>query len=124
MTIRYDVDLKKNVIFMGAYGAISVADLAASIAEIEAQPEVPDTMTLVLDLREIKRAFIVREMDRLIDLLASQSKSFISSHAFIVSLDTMHGVGRRFALKAARKRLRLEVFNDYSDAVNWLKVVA
>jgi len=124
MTIRYDVDLKKKVIFMGAYGAISVSDLAASIAEIECQPEVSDSMTLVLDLREIKRAFIVREMDRLIDLLSNQAQSFISNQAFIVSLDTMHGVGRRFALKAARKRLRLEVFNDYTDAVNWLKVVA
>ena len=45
-------------------------------------------MTLVLDLREIKRAFIVREMDRLIDLLASQADSFICNVAFIVSIDT------------------------------------
>jgi hypothetical protein len=124
MTIRYDIDLKKNVIFMGAYGAISVQDLAASIAEIESQPGVRGRMTLVLDLREIKRAFIVREMERLIDLLASEAERFVSKYAFIVSLDTMHGIGRRFALKAARKKLRLEVFNDYSEAVNWLKVVA
>jgi len=124
MTIRYDIDLRKNIIFMGAYGAISVQDLAASFAEIESQAGVSEGMTLVLDLREIKRAFIVREMDRLIDLMARQAECFVSSFAFIVSIDTMNGVGRRFALKAARKRVRLEVFNDYADAANWLKVVA
>lgn len=124
MTIRYDVDLKKKVIFMGAYGAISVSDLAAAIADIEAHPEVTDSMTLVLDLHEIKRAFIVREMDRLIALFAEQAESFISCYAFIVSIDVMHGVGRRFAIRAARKNVQLEVFNDYSDAIQWLKVVA
>ena len=124
MTIRYDIDLKKKIIFMGAYGAISVQDLAVSIAEIESHPDVSGRMRLVLDLREIKRAFIVREMERLIDLLASKAEGMISSYAFIVSLDTMHGVGHRFALKAARKGVRLEVFNDYADAANWLKLVA
>lgn len=124
MTIRYDIDLKKNVIFVGAYGAISVHDLAVTIAEIESKPNVTGKMTLVIDLREIKRAFFVREMDRLIDLLANEAERFISNYAFIVSLDTMHGVGRRFALKAARKRLKLKVFNDYADAVKWLRMVA
>lgn len=124
MTIRYDIDLKKNVIFMGAYGAISVQDLAVAIAEIESHADVIGKMTLVLDLREIKRAFIVREMDRLIDLLVREAERFVGNYAFIVSLDTMHGVGRRFALKALRKGLRLEVFNDYADAAKWLKMVA
>ena len=121
MTIRYDIDLKKNVIFMGAYGAIGVLDLAEVIADIESHPDVAGEMTLVLDLREIKRAFIVRELDSLINLLASEARRFVSNYAFIVSIDTMHGVGRRFALKAARKGLRLEVFNDYADAEKWLK---
>lgn len=120
MTIRYDIDLKQNVVFMGAYGAISVADLAVAMDEIEALPEIEGHLILVLDLREIKRAFIVREMDRLIDLLTSKA-DLLSSQAFIVSLDTMHGVGRNFALKALRKKLHLEVFNDYTAAVNWLK---
>lgn len=124
MTIRYDIDQKKNVIFMGAYGAISVSDLAVQFAEIEARPDVTGAMTLVLDLREIKRAFIVREMDRLIDLLACQAETFICNFAFIVSIDTMHGVGRKFAFKAARKKVRLEVFNDYTDAANWLKMTS
>lgn len=120
MTIRYDIDLKQNVIFMGAYGAISVADLEAAIDEIEALPDRDGRLILVLDLREIKRAFIVRETDRLIDLLASKVH-LLSCQAFIVSLDTMHGVGRNFALKALRKKLRLDVFNDYTAAVHWLK---
>jgi hypothetical protein len=121
MTIRYDIDLKKNVIFMGAYGVIGVSDLAEVIADIESHPDVAGEMTLVLDLREIKRAFIVRELDSLINLLASEAKRFVSNYAFIVSIDTMNGVGRRFALKAVRKGLRLEVFNDYADAEKWLK---
>ena len=124
MTVRYDIDLKKNIIFMGAYGAIGVSDLASSFSEIASHPDVSGSMTLVLDLREIKRAFIVREMDSLIDLLANETERFVSKYAFIVSLDTMHGVGRRFALKAARKRLKLEVFNEYTDAVKWLRMVA
>lgn len=124
MAIRYDIDLRKKIIFMGAYGAISVQDLAVALADIEQQTDVTTKMTLVLDLREIKRAFIVREMDRLIDLLAKEAERFVGNYAFIVSVDTMHGVGHRFAIKALRKGLRLEVFNDYADATKWLRMVS
>jgi len=107
---------------MGAYGAISVADIASAITDIESHPEVSDKMTLVIELREIKRAFFVREMDRLIALLANDAARFVSRYAFVVSRDTMMGVGRRFAIKARRKGLKLEVFNDYASAASWLKV--
>lgn len=124
MTIRYDIDLKKNVIFLAAYGAIGVADIAEAIEELEASIDTSKPMTMVIELREIKRAFFVREMDRLIELLANEAGRFVSCFAFIVSRDTMHGVGRRFAIKAARKGLQLEVFNDYADAAKWLRMVA
>jgi hypothetical protein len=81
-------------------------------------------MTMVLELREIKRAFFVREMDRLITLLANEAGRFVSCFAFIVSRDTMMGVGRRFAIKAARRGVQLEVFNDYADAAKWLRMVS
>ncbi|MBT3708235.1 MAG: hypothetical protein HOG19_02255 [Gammaproteobacteria bacterium] len=123
MAIRYDIDARKNVIFMAAYGAISVADIASSIVDIEAHPKLRKNMTLVIELREIKRAFFVREMDRLMALLANEAARFVGRYAFVVSRDTMHGVGRRFAVKAARKGLQLEVFNDYADAAKWLRMV-
>lgn len=124
MAIRYDIDLKKNVIFMAAYGAISVGDIANAIDDVESSAGTSTPMTMVIELREIKRAFFVREMDRLIELLAGEAGRFVSCFAFIVSRDTMHGVGRRFAIKAACKGLQLEVFNDYADAAKWLRMVA
>lgn len=124
MTIRYDIDLKKNVIFMAAYGAIGVADIAQAIEELESSVESDKPMTMVIELREIKRAFFVREMDRLITLLSNEAGRFVSCFAFIVSRDTMMGVGKKFAIRAARKGLQLEVFNDYADAAKWLRMVA
>ena len=124
MTIRYDIDLKKNVIFMAAYGAIGVADIAQAIEELESSVESAKPMTMVIELREIKRAFFVREMDRLITLLSNEAGRFVSCFAFIVSRDTMMGVGKKFAIRAARKGLKLEVFNDYADAAKWLRMVA
>lgn len=124
MTIRYDIDLKKNVIFMAAYGAIGVADIAQAIEELESSVESAKPMTMVIELREIKRAFFVREMDRLITLLSNEAGRFVSCFAFIVSRDTMMGVGKKFAIRAARKGLQLEVFNDYADAAKWLRMVA
>lgn len=124
MTIRYDIDRKKNVIFMGAYGIISVADIAAAINEIELQLNFSDKMSMLIEVREIKRAFFVREMDRLIDLLANEAGRFVSRYAFVVSTDIVQGVGRRFPIKARLKGLELEVFKDYVSAASWLKVVA
>ena len=124
MTIRYDIDLKKNVIFMAAYGAIGVADIAQAIEELESSVESAKPMTMVIELREIKRAFFVREMDRLITWLSNEAGRFVSCFAFIVSRDTMMGVGKKFAIRAARKGLQLEVFNDYADAAKWLRMVA
>lgn len=124
MTIRYDIDLKKNVIFMAAYGAIGVADIAQAIEELESSVESAKPMTMVIELREIKRAFFVREMDRLITLLSNEAGRFVSCFAFIVSRDTMMGIGKKFAIRAARKGLQLEVFNDYADAAKWLRMVA
>ena len=109
---------------MGAYGIISVADIAAAINEIELQLNFSDKMTMVIEVREIKRAFFVREMDRLIDLLANEAGRFVSRYAFVVSTDIVQGVGRRFPIKARLKGLELEVFKDYVSAASWLKVVA
>ena len=124
MTVLYDIDLEHNVVFIGAYGAISIEDIEAAIKEIEVHTDFSKKMACLIDVREIKRAFFVREMDRLLYLLASEAANFVHRYAFIFASDIVLGVGRNFPEKARKIGVDLEVFNDNASAENWLKEVA
>lgn len=123
MAIDYDIDQKNNIVFVRIYDVISISDIKATLAEVQNDPYFAGTMSALIDAREIRRAFFVREMDALVAVLAGQSAAFVERYAFIVESDIAMSVGRKFHFKALRAGLKLAIFRDHAAALGWFRKV-
>jgi len=123
MAIDYDIDQKSNIVFVRIYDVINIDDIRETLAEVRRDPHFSDIMAALIDAREIRRAFFVREMDALVEVLAGQSAAFVEHYAFIVASDIAMGIGRRFHFKALRAGLKLAIFRDHSAALSWFRSI-
>lgn len=122
MAIDYDIDQEKNVVFIRTYDVINIEDIKRTLMDVLADSHCTDNMSVLIDARELRRAFFVREMDNLVTVLAGESAGFVESYSFIVNSNIALGVlGRRFHFKALRAGLKLSIFRDHASALKWIK---
>lgn len=121
MAIDYDIDQSNNVVFIRTYDVINIDDIKRTIEDVQADPHCTGNMSVLIDAREIRRAFFVREMDNLVSVLAGETAGFVERYSFIVTSNIALGVGRRFHFKALRAGLKLSIFRDHASALKWIK---
>ena len=121
MAIDYDIDPVDKVVFIRIYGIIALDDIRAVIDDIRHDARFARKMSALVDARELRRAFFVRETDGLIKLFSDKKSRFIKNYAFIVANDLVSGVGRRFLVRARRSGLNMSVFGDYVSALKRLR---
>ncbi|MCB1661991.1 MAG: hypothetical protein H6995_00905 [Pseudomonadales bacterium] len=121
MAISYDIDPKSNIVFVRIYDVINIRDIKETLDEVQNDPNVASKITALIDAREIRRAFFVREMDALVEVFAGQTAAFVERYAFIIGNDIAMGVGRKFHIKAMRAGLKLAIFRDHAAALGWFR---
>ncbi len=121
MPIEFDIDEHSRVVSIHSFDVIGIEDIEQVIVDIRQHPDSTDGMSVVIDLRETRRAFFVREMDALIAIMATQAARFVDRYAFVVSTELAIGLSRRFHFRAVRAGLNISVFPDYSSALSWIK---
>lgn len=119
MAIDYDIDPEKNIVFVRIYDAINIEDIKEAFAKIQSDAQSAEGMTALVDAREVRRAFFIREMNSLLEVLASRPAGFVERYGFIVASNVAFGLGRRFHFKALRSGLKLAIFRDLGAALEW-----
>lgn len=119
MAIDFDIDRTTNIVLVRIYDVINIQDISKALENVQKDTNTLPGMAALIDAREIRRAFFVREMDALIQVLAGPSAAFLHEYAFVVTPDVAMDVGKKFLLKARRAGLKLEVFRDHASALSW-----
>lgn len=121
MAIDFDIDRQSGIVAIRTFNVISIDDIERVIQDIQQHPDKTDGMSVVIDAREVKRAFFVREMDSLVAIFAAQAARFVDRYAFVVTNELTLGLSRRFHYRAVRAGLNISVFPDHSSALSWVK---
>ncbi len=121
MSIAYDLDRANRIVHVLITDSISIADVEASFVAIKADLRGVTHVSAVIDARELRRAFFVREGANLARALASKPAHFIRRYAFIIGQDFAPRAGRRFLVQARRAGINLKLFRDHATALEWLQ---
>jgi hypothetical protein len=122
MAIAYDIDQANRIVHVLITSSISIADIEDTFTAIQADRQFTKSAAILIDAREMRRAFFVRESGNLVQVLASQASHIVGSYAFIVGQDFDPHAGRRFLIQARREGINLQLFRDHSAALKWLQL--
>ncbi len=122
MAIAYDIDQANRIVHVLITDSISIADIEDTFTAIQADRQFTKSAAVLIDAREMRRAFFVRESGNLVHTLGSLKASFISCYAFVVGQDYDPRAGRRFLIQARREGINLQLFRDPGAALKWLQL--
>ena len=120
MSIEYDIDQSNRIVHVLITDSFSIADVENTLVAIQDEFNFTKNVAALIDAREMRRAFFVREGDNLIRVLASRAARYVGSYAFIVAQDFAPQAGRKFLVKARRHGINLRLFRDHASALKWL----
>ena len=121
MPLEYDIDPVDHLVYVRIEGVIAISDIASLIEKVRQDVHFSHRMIALIDARELKRAFFVRETENLIQLMLSKQARYITQYAFIVAGNLVSGVGKRFLVRARRSGLKVSIYGDYDTALQQLR---
>jgi len=117
MPLEYDIDPVDHLVQVRIHGTIAIDDIARLLDKIRQEMHLSHRAVAIIDARELKRAFFIRETDNLIQLMLSKQARYIREYAFIIAGDLVTRVGKRFLLRARRAGLKLSIYGDQISAM-------
>ena len=121
MSISYDIDNANRIVFVSIPDTIAIDDIERLIHSLRKQLRFVKNLAMLIDARELKRAFLVREGGSLLNLITLQPTRLVCRYALVVNQDFTPGFSRKFLIKAKRQGIRMKTFKDHASALAWLK---
>jgi len=122
MAIAYDIDQANQIVHVLISDSFSIADIEDTFTAIQADRQFASSAAVLIDAREMRRAFFVREGANLVQVLASQASHIVGCYAFIIGQDFDPHAGRRFLIQARRAGINLQLFRDHASALKWVQL--
>lgn len=121
MPVHYEIDAERGKIVTRCTGPVTFDEVIGHFVQLEADPECPDRLDVLLDLSGITtlpdhkqvRA-VASEVGRLV------SRIRWGSCAIVAPRDAIFGISRMFEMIADAHFESLKVFRAYEDAERWL----
>ena len=123
MAIEYDIDPDNGIAYVRIYDAINIQDIKETFERVKRDAYCPARISALIDAREVRRAFFIREMDALLKVLAAPSAEFVDRYAFVVASNIALSVGRSFHFRAHRAGIKLSIFRDHAAALTWFRTI-
>ena len=124
MPIHYRIDPDSGVIFRRFTGDITLQDFEQHWRALLADPELPDPLTIIADMRECRLLVHGDEVSSLvIDVIEPRLGHRRWFSAVVVAAPVQYGISKQF-IAYSRGCGITDVFYDMEEAVSWLRAVA
>ena len=124
MPIQYRIDPDSGVIFRRFTGDITYQDLEQHWRVLLADPDLPDPLTIIADMRECRLQVHGDEISSLvIDVIEPRLGRRRWFSAVVVAAPVQYGITKQFIAYSHGCGVT-DVFYDMEEAVAWLQAVA
>jgi len=121
MPIRYRVNSDAGLIETRCVGDVRYEEVFEHFAELEANPDLPERLDLLLDLTEMESTPESGQLRSVADDLARfESKIAWGACAIVANSDLVFGLSRMFQVFAEAHFEESTVVRDRSQAMQWL----
>jgi len=121
MPLEYDIDPVDHLLQVRIHGPVTLGEISDLLDQIRKDVHFSHLVAAIIDARELKRAFFIRETDNLIQLMLGKQARYIREYAFIIAGNLVTRVGKRFLVRARRSGLKVSIYGDQISAMDQLR---
>lgn len=124
MPIQYRIDPDSGVIFRRLTGDVTLQDLVQHWRALLADPDVPEPLAMIVDMRECRLQVHGDEVSRLIiDVIEPNLGGRRLFSAVVVAAPVQYGITKQFMAYSQGCGVT-DVFYDIDEALIWLRAAA
>lgn len=121
MSIEYEIDRKRGVVFTRCYDTVSVADMTDTAVRMRNDPEFKPDHRQLIDLSEVNR--VTASFDELYHFALDNGDPFSGSsrRAVVAPQHFTYGIARMYqGVREDKDQGRFRVFRTMPEARDWL----
>lgn len=122
MSIKFEIDTKRELIIGKASGKVSHEDLKEIVKQMVNHPNYNPSYNEIWDIREVDeiKTFFEQTDERIEKEKEIRGIKSPNREAIIVSNELQYGTARQYAILAEQIPLIVKVFYDYDKAFEWV----
>ncbi len=123
MPITYEIDRSRHLIRTRCFGVVRLPDVMAHFDELQRDPERPDRLDVLLDLRDIETPPEAPQLQAVADRVGLMDGLVFGACAIVSNSEAMFGMSRMFEVLARAHFSVLRTFRDVEAAEEWLSAL-
>jgi hypothetical protein len=121
MPVTYEIDATRNLIRTTCFGHVRLQDVMAHFDELQRDPNRPDRLDVLLDLRDMDAPPEAPQLQAVADRVSLVEGLVFGACAIVASREAMFGMARMFEALARPYFAALRTFRDVQAAEEWLE---
>jgi len=121
MPITYEIDAARSLIRTTCFGHVRLQDVMAHFDELQRDPNRPDRLDVLLDLRDMAAPPEAPQLQAVADRVSLVEGLVFGACAIVASKESMFGMARMFEVLARPYFAELRTFRDVAAAEEWLE---
>ena len=121
MPITYEIDRSRNLIRTTCFGTVRLPDVMAHFDALQRDPDRPDRLDVLLDLRDIDAPPAAPQLQAVADRVSLVDGLVFGACAILATRETVFGMARMFEVLARPYFAAIKTFRDVAAAEEWLE---
>jgi hypothetical protein len=122
MPITYEIDRTRHLIRTTCYGVVRLPDVMAHFDALQKDPDRPDRLDVLLDLRDIETPPQAPQLQAVADRVGLMEGLVFGACAIVANKESaMFGMARMFEVLARAHFAAIKTFRDVPSAEEWLE---
>ena len=121
MPITYEIDRSRNLIRTTCFGTVRLPDVMAHFDALQRDPDRPDRLDVLLDLRDIDSPPAAPQLQAVADRVSLVDGLVFGACAILATRESVFGMARMFEVLARPYFAAIKTFRDVAEAERWLE---
>ncbi|MGE5415038.1 MAG: hypothetical protein ACM3NW_12735 [Syntrophomonadaceae bacterium] len=120
MPITYEIDRSRHRIRTTCFGRVRLPDVMAHFDSLQRDPDRPDRLDVLLDLRDIETPPEAPQLQAVADRVGLVEGLVFGACAILATREAVYGMARMFEVLARPYFASIKTFRDVEAAEEWL----